>query len=72
MAKSIRPAPAIFDMRDPEQWPRRMPGWADVDIDAHPVIAAINHLAAAAAEIIGPLLWAALIVLFLWAEISSG
>ena len=69
MAKAIRPAPAIFDMREPERWPRPMPDWADLDADAHPVIAAINRFAAAAAEVVGPLLWAALIVLFLWAEL---
>jgi len=33
----------------------------------HPVVARLDHAAWGAAEIVGPLFWAALIVLYLWA-----
>jgi hypothetical protein len=37
----------------------------------HPAIAEINYLAGELAEILGPMFWAALIVLFIWAEMSG-
>jgi hypothetical protein len=40
-----------------------------LDLEAHPIVAAANILAAELAEILGPMLWAALIVLFFDAEL---
>ena len=56
---------------DPERWPRRTPVWAGVDPKAHPLIAAINRIAAPAADALGPLLWAILILLFVWTQIAT-
>lgn len=42
-----------------------------VDAAKHPVIATVNIIAAELFDILGPMLWAALIVLFLVAEFSS-
>lgn len=36
----------------------------------HPLIGKINLVAAWLVEILGPMFWAALIVLFVWAELS--
>jgi hypothetical protein len=47
-------------------------GAPSVDLVEHPVIASINVLAVALMEILGPFCWAALILLFLVAEFSSG
>jgi hypothetical protein len=41
------------------------------DAEKHPVIATVNVIAAEFLGILGPMLWAALIVLFLVAEFSS-
>ena len=41
-----------------------------VDAEKHPVIATVNVIAAEFLGILGPMLWAALIVLFLVAEFS--
>ena len=37
----------------------------------HPLIGKINLVAAWLVEILGPMFWAALIVLFVWAELSA-
>jgi hypothetical protein len=63
--------PATWVFLDPENWPRCGPAYTQIDPDAHPVIAAINRIAASVAQILGPLLWAAIIVLLIWAEIST-
>ena len=42
-----------------------------VDPEKHPVIATVNVIAAELLGILGPMLWAALIVLFLMSEFSS-
>jgi hypothetical protein len=47
-------------------------GWVEIDCGKHPLIAKINLLAGALLEIIGPMFWAALILLTLWAELSPG
>lgn len=46
-------------------------GVSFVDAEKHPVIAAVNVVAARLLEILGPILWAALIALFLAAAFSS-
>jgi hypothetical protein len=42
-----------------------------IDTAKHPVIATVNIIAAELFDVLGPMLWAALIVLFLVAEFSS-
>jgi hypothetical protein len=42
-----------------------------IDAVKHPVIATVNIIAAELFGILGPVLWAALVVLFLVAEFSS-
>jgi len=37
----------------------------------HPVIAGVHRVAEELVDILGPMFWAALIVLLLWAEIST-
>jgi hypothetical protein len=56
---------------DPDPLPRRAPAWREIDPAEHPIIAQINRIAGSAAEILGPVLWAVLILLLLWAEISA-
>ncbi len=38
----------------------------------HPLIGKINIAAAWCAEILGPMCWAVLIILFVWAELAAG
>lgn len=45
--------------------------WTEVDPGKHPIIAKINLLAGQLLEILGPIFWAALILLFFWAELSA-
>jgi hypothetical protein len=42
-----------------------------IDAAKHPVMATVNSIAAELFDILGPMLWAALIVLFVVAEFSS-
>jgi hypothetical protein len=42
-----------------------------IDFSNHPVIEVINNLAVALFEILGPFCWAALILLFLFAEFTA-
>jgi len=44
------------------------PTWREIDPTKHPIIAAINRIAGLLVEILGPMFWAALIVLFVWSE----
>jgi hypothetical protein len=52
--------------------PSLVQGVFAIDQVTHPVIAAVNLIAAVAAEILGPLCWAALIAMFVIAELSPG
>jgi hypothetical protein len=45
--------------------------WRGFDPEKHPIIAVINVLAAHAMVVLGPMLWAALVVLWVVAEFSS-
>jgi hypothetical protein len=67
MSLRIDPLPQL----DSEQWPRGPLEWADIDADEHPIIDAINRIAILVAEALGPVLWAILILLFIWAELAS-
>src|SRR5215216_4108890 len=51
------------------EWPSgEAPTWRGFDPDEHPAIAELHDIAGRLVEIIGPMFWAALIALFLWAE----
>jgi hypothetical protein len=40
----------------------------EIDYRGHPGIAALNRICAELMIVVGPMLWAALMVLFIWAE----
>ena len=40
----------------------------EIDYGEHPAIEALNRICAELMILLGPMLWAALIVLFIWAE----
>jgi hypothetical protein len=40
----------------------------EIDFGDHPVVAALYRICAELMILVGPMLWAALIVLFIWAE----
>jgi hypothetical protein len=44
----------------------------EVDLTAHPAIALLYAVVGAAVELLGPMFWAALIVLFVQAELRAG
>jgi hypothetical protein len=71
MSKGTLRQPENWVLLDPEEWPRYGLARTEIDRGAHPVIAAINRIAESAAGILGPLFWAALVALFIWAEISA-
>jgi hypothetical protein len=54
---------------DTEQFPLSPERARQLYFAEHPVIAAINLIGASLMEGIGPMLWAALILMSLWAEI---
>jgi hypothetical protein len=47
------------------------PTWRGFDPETHPIIAMVNAVAARAMVVLGPMLWAALVVLWAVAEFSS-
>ena len=47
-------------------------GWMEIDGGKYPLIAKVNLVAGALLETIGPMFWAALILLTLWAELPPG
>jgi hypothetical protein len=53
---------------DRERLPLGAPIWREIDPARHPIIAEANRIAGAAAEILGPMAWAAVILLLVWAE----
>ena len=54
---------------DTEQFPLSPERVQQLYLAEHPVIAAINLTAGSLMESIGPMLWATLILMFLWAQI---
>ena len=54
---------------DTEQFPLSPERARQLYFAEHPVIAAINRISLSLMESIGPMLWAALILMSLWAEI---
>ena len=54
---------------DTEQFPLSPERARQLYFAEHPVIAAINLISGSLMETIGPMLWAALIVMSLWSEI---
>ena len=54
---------------DTEQLPLPVERARQLYFAEHPVIAAINRIAGSLMDSIGPMLWAALILMSLWAEI---
>ena len=53
---------------EPEELPVSASHPREIDFSDHPGIAALHRICAALMILIGPMLWAALIVLFIWAE----
>lgn len=56
---------------EPIQFHTIDPSWTEIDPGKHPVIAEINRVAGLLLEILGPMFWAALILLSLWAELGG-
>ena len=54
---------------DTEQFPLSPERARQLYLAEHPVIAGINRISLSLMESIGPMLWAALILMSLWAEI---
>ena len=51
-----------------EELPASAEQLREVDYGKHPAIEALNRICAELMILVGPMLWAALIVLFIWAE----
>jgi hypothetical protein len=60
-----------LDLHDEPHLSSYQPTAMGVDPEKHPIIAMINVLAARAMVVLGPMLWAALVVLWTLAEFSS-
>ena len=54
---------------DTEQFPLSPERARQLYMAEHPVIAAINLIAASLMESVGPMLWAVLVLMTLWAEV---
>ena len=60
-----------LDLDDDTPLSSYQPTWLGFDPEQHPIIAMINVLAAHAMNVLGPTLWAALVLLWAVAELSS-
>jgi hypothetical protein len=60
-----------FFYPEPEELPASAEHPHEIDFGDHPGIAALNRICAELMMLVGPMLWAALIVLFIWAEFST-
>jgi hypothetical protein len=60
-----------LDLDDDPHLGSYQPTWRGFDPEKHPIIAMINVLAAQAMNVLGPTLWAALVLLWALAEFSS-
>jgi hypothetical protein len=56
---------------DPESFPLPTSGVREVDLSDQPVIALLYAISAVLMEILGPMFWAALILLFIHAELFT-
>ena len=68
MQSRIERQATISPAAEPEWLSREVPTWRGFDPGEHPAIAELHDIAGRLVEIIGPMFWAALIALFLWAE----
>jgi hypothetical protein len=57
-----------FFYPEPEELPASAEHPYEIDFGDHPGIAALNRICAELMIVVGPMLWAALMVLFIWAE----